>query len=34
MAEPDDSSTKNKPGWINGEHTDLKPDGETEDELK
>ncbi|KAF3575488.1 hypothetical protein DY000_02032098 [Brassica cretica] len=34
MAEPDDSSTKDKPGWINGEHTDLKPAGETEDELK
>ncbi|KAF3487871.1 hypothetical protein F2Q69_00052918 [Brassica cretica] len=30
----DDSSTKNKPGWINGEHTDLKPADETEDELE
>ncbi|KAG5388418.1 hypothetical protein IGI04_029959 [Brassica rapa subsp. trilocularis] len=34
MAEPDDSSTKDKPGWINGEHTDLIPAGETEDELE
>ncbi|WZY93364.1 hypothetical protein YC2023_065693 [Brassica napus] len=34
MAEPDDSSTKDKSGWINGEHTDLKPAGETDDELK
>ncbi|KAF3525683.1 hypothetical protein F2Q69_00048762 [Brassica cretica] len=34
MAEPDDSSTKDKPGWINCEHTDLKPAGETEDELE
>ena len=34
MAEPDDSSTKDKPGWINGEHTDLKPTDETEDELE
>ncbi|WZZ74565.1 hypothetical protein YC2023_085935 [Brassica napus] len=34
MAEPDDSSTKDKPGWINGEDTDLKPDDETEDELE
>ncbi|WZZ68271.1 hypothetical protein YC2023_079641 [Brassica napus] len=34
MAEPDDSSTKDKPGWINGEDTDLKPADETEDELK
>ncbi|KAF3515872.1 hypothetical protein DY000_02058713 [Brassica cretica] len=34
MAEPDDSSTKDTPGWINGEHIDLKPTGETEDELK
>uniref|UniRef100_M4ENT3 Uncharacterized protein n=1 Tax=Brassica campestris TaxID=3711 RepID=M4ENT3_BRACM len=34
MAEPDDSSTKDKPGWTNGEHTDLKPAGETDDELK
>uniref|UniRef100_A0A0D3B9C3 Uncharacterized protein n=1 Tax=Brassica oleracea var. oleracea TaxID=109376 RepID=A0A0D3B9C3_BRAOL len=25
MGEPNDSSIKNKPGWINGEHTDLKP---------
>ncbi|KAF2557983.1 hypothetical protein F2Q68_00015991 [Brassica cretica] len=25
MAETDVSSTKDKPGWINGEHTDLKP---------
>ena len=28
MAEPDDSSTKDKPGWINDEHTDLKPASE------
>ncbi|WZZ34674.1 hypothetical protein YC2023_018075 [Brassica napus] len=34
MAEPDDSSTKDKPGWINGEDTDLKPADETEDELE
>ncbi|WZZ66351.1 hypothetical protein YC2023_077721 [Brassica napus] len=34
MAEPDDSSTKDKPGWINGEGTDLKPADETEDELE
>ncbi|WZZ61284.1 hypothetical protein YC2023_061391 [Brassica napus] len=34
MAEPDNSSTKDKPGWINGEHTDLKPADETEDELE
>ncbi|WZZ36233.1 hypothetical protein YC2023_019634 [Brassica napus] len=34
MDEPDDSSTKDKPGWINGEHTDLKPADETEDELE
>ncbi|KAF2595023.1 hypothetical protein F2Q70_00043760 [Brassica cretica] len=34
MAEPDDSSTKDKPGWINSEHTDLKPACETEDELE
>uniref|UniRef100_M4DFA4 Uncharacterized protein n=1 Tax=Brassica campestris TaxID=3711 RepID=M4DFA4_BRACM len=34
MAEPDVSSTKDKPGWINGENTDLIPAGETEDELE
>ncbi|WZZ75342.1 hypothetical protein YC2023_086712 [Brassica napus] len=34
MAEPDDSSTKDKPGWINGEDADLKPADETEDELE
>ncbi|KAF3514990.1 hypothetical protein F2Q69_00007811 [Brassica cretica] len=34
MDEPDDFSTKDKPGWINGEHTDLKPADETEDELE
>uniref|UniRef100_A0A0D2ZSJ1 Uncharacterized protein n=1 Tax=Brassica oleracea var. oleracea TaxID=109376 RepID=A0A0D2ZSJ1_BRAOL len=34
MAEPDDSSTKDKTGWINGENTDVKPAGETEDELE
>ncbi|KAF3506812.1 hypothetical protein F2Q69_00009215 [Brassica cretica] len=34
MAETDDSSTKDKPGWINGEDTDLKPADETEDELE
>ncbi|KAL0685444.1 hypothetical protein Bca4012_052292 [Brassica carinata] len=33
MDEPDDSSTKDKPLWI-GEHTDLKPADETEDELE
>ena len=33
MAEPADSSTKDKPGGLNGEYTDLKPAGETKDEL-
>ena len=31
MAETADSSTKDKPGGLNGEYTDLKPAGETED---
>nr|VDD46297.1 unnamed protein product [Brassica oleracea] len=34
MAETADSSTKDKPRGLNGEYTDLKPAGETEDELK
>lgn len=34
MAEPAYSSTKDKPRWINGEHTEVKPAGETEDKLK
>ncbi|KAF2589853.1 hypothetical protein F2Q70_00038091 [Brassica cretica] len=33
MVEIDVSSTKDKPGWINGEHTDLKPDEVRVDEL-
>ncbi|KAL0730362.1 hypothetical protein Bca4012_026455 [Brassica carinata] len=34
MAAPADSSKKNKPGWMKGEHTELKPAKETVDELK
>ncbi|KAF3535882.1 hypothetical protein F2Q69_00022191 [Brassica cretica] len=33
MAETADSSTKDKPGGLNGEYTDLNPAVETEDEL-
>ena len=33
MAETDFSSTKDKAGWINGEHTDLKPAEVRVDEL-
>ena len=33
MAEPADYPANDKPGWIKGEHTELKPAEVTKDEM-